>query len=181
MKIKKLLWRVMLQQRLINKDTVFLLLSLILFFLVVPKECICSDENSSADIKSKIKGPVVIKSDRLTADNLNNTALFEGAVVATTPDMTMYSDKMLVFYERKTGNIKKIESEGKVKVIKGDRVIVSQKAVYYADGEKVVFMGEPRAVEDKNTVIGDVMTYFINEDRYYVEGAKVFLSEEKEK
>lgn len=169
----------MSQRYLISKN-VFLFIGIILIILI-PVNYIYSEElTPKENIKSKIKGPIVIKSDRLTADNKNNTALFEGSVVANTPDIIMYSDKMLVYYERKTGNIKKIESEGNVKVIKDDRVIVSQKAVYYSDGEKVVFTGNPRAVEGENVVTGEVMTYFINDDRYFVEDGKVFLSGKKE-
>lgn len=148
----------------------------------MPVNYIYSEEPAPEEnVKSKIKGPVIIKSDRLTADNKNNTALFEGSVVANTPDIIMYSDRMLVYYEQKRGNIKKIESEGNVKVIKDNKVIISQKAVYYADGEKVVFTGNPQAIEGDNVVKGEVMTYFIDEDRYYVERGKVFLSGEKDK
>lgn len=170
----------MLQQYLTSKN-IFLFIGIILLILMPLSNIFSEEQTSKEDVKSKIKGPIVIKSDRLIADNRSNTALFEGSVVANTPDITMYSDKMLVYYERKTGNIKKIESEGNVRVIKDDRVIVSQKAVYYADGEKVVFTGNPRAAEGENVVTGEVMTYFINDDRYLVEDGKVFLSGEKNK
>ncbi len=94
--------------------------------------------------------------------------------------MTIYCDKMLVYYEKGTGNVKRIDASGKVKLIKEDRVITSQEATYYADGEKVIFTGEPRAVEGENVVTGSKMTYFMNEDRFFVEDSKVFLTQKKE-
>jgi lipopolysaccharide export system protein LptA len=134
----------------------------------------------AAEEVRKMKGPITITSQRLTADNQAGTGLFEISVVARTPDMTIYTDKMLVSYDKKTGNVKRIDASGKVKFIKEDRVITSQEATYYADGEKVIFMGEPRAVQGENVVTGNRMTYFMNEDRFFVEGSKVFLPKKKE-
>jgi lipopolysaccharide export system protein LptA len=134
---------------------------------------------SDEEVK-KVKGPITITSERLTADNLARTALFEISVVARTTDTTIYCDKMLVYYEKGTGNVKRIDSSGKVKFIKENRVITSQDATYYADGEKIIFTGEPRAVEGENVVTGTKMTYYMNEDRFFVEDSKVFLTRKKE-
>jgi lipopolysaccharide export system protein LptA len=128
----------------------------------------------------KIKGPVIITSEMLTADNKARTALFERSVVARTTDLTMYADRILVYYDKDTGNVTQLDAEGGVKVVKENRVITSREAVYYSDGEKVVFTGEPRAVEGENVVTGKKMTYLMNEDRFLVEGSKVFLTQKKE-
>jgi lipopolysaccharide export system protein LptA len=134
----------------------------------------------SAEEGKKMKGPINITSQKLTADNQAGTGLFEISVVARTPDMTIYTDKMLVSYEKKTGNVIRIDANGNVKFIKEDRVITSQEATYYADGEKVIFKGEPRAVQGENVITGSTMTYFMKEDRFFVEGSKVFLTKKKE-
>jgi lipopolysaccharide export system protein LptA len=130
--------------------------------------------------QSKIKGPVVITSDMLTADNKAHTALFEKSVIAKTTDMTIYADKMLVYYKEGTGDVTRIDSEGNVKVIKGDRVITSREATYLADGDKAIFTGDPRAVQGENVVTGKKMTYLMSEDRFFVEDSKVFLTKKKE-
>jgi lipopolysaccharide export system protein LptA len=135
---------------------------------------------AQATEQSKIKGPVVITSDMLTADNKAHTALFEKSVIAKTTDMTIYADKMLVYYQEGTGDVTRIESEGNVKVIKGDRVITSHEATYLADGDKAIFTGDPRAVQGENVVTGKKMTYLMSEDRFLVEDSKVFLSKKKE-
>lgn len=147
--------------------------SLVIFFLL-------STNVFSAEEAKKIKGPIIITSEILTADNQTHTALFENSVVARTTDMTIYADKMLVYYNEDTGNVIRIEAEGGVKLIKENRVITSKEAAYYADGEKVIFTGEPRAVEGENVVTGRKMTYLLNEDRFLVEGSKVFLTKKKE-
>jgi lipopolysaccharide export system protein LptA len=122
-----------------------------------------------------VKGPITITSETLTADNVAHTALFERNVVAKTPNMTIYADSMLVFYTEQGGNVTRIEATGNVRLYKEARVITAQKATYFADQDKVVFTGEPRAVDGENVVTGSTMTYFISEDRSYVEHSKVFL------
>jgi lipopolysaccharide export system protein LptA len=120
----------------------------------------------------------------LTADNNAHTALFEKSVVARTTDMTIYADKMLVYYDVDTGDISKIESEGNIKLIKKTRIITSKEATYYAadkdNAERVIFSGEPRATDGENVVTGTKITYLLNEDRYLVENSKVFLKKRKE-
>jgi lipopolysaccharide export system protein LptA len=129
----------------------------------------------SAEKAERIKGPIIITSEILTADNQTHTALFENSVVARTTDMTIYADRMLVYYNKDTGTVISINAEGDVKLIKENRVITSKEATYYAEGEKVIFSGEPRAVDGENVVTGRKMTYLLNEDRFLVEGSKVFL------
>lgn len=128
----------------------------------------------------KVKGPIIITSEKLTADNKHHTAVFEDSVAARTTDLTIYSDRMVVSYDKDTGNVQRIDATGRVKVIKENRVITSQEASYYAGEEKVVFTGDPRAVEGENVVTGRTMTYLINEDRFLVEGSKVFLTKKRE-
>jgi lipopolysaccharide export system protein LptA len=128
----------------------------------------------------RIKGPIIITSDRLTADNQTHSAIFENSVVARTTDMTIYADRMLVNYDKDTGNVTKIDAVGRVKLIKENMVITSNEAIYYAEGDKVIFTGDPRAVDGKNVVTGTKMTYLLNEDRFLVEGSKVFLKKNKE-
>jgi lipopolysaccharide export system protein LptA len=136
---------------------------------------------SAAEQAKKIKGPIVITSEKLKADNKARTALFERSVVARSTDLTIYADTMLVHYEEGSGNVTQIDAGGQVKVTKESRVITSREAVYYAAEEKVVFTGDPRAVEGENVVTGRTMTYLMNEDLFLVEDSKVFLKNKKEK
>ncbi len=132
-------------------------------------------------ISSGIKGPIVITSQTLLSDNKARTALFEGSVIAKTENMTLYSDKMLVYYAEGTGNVTKIDAEDSVKLVKKDLVITSKVATYFADEEKIIFTGEPKAVEKGNIVTGTKMTYLMKEDRSFVENSRVLLENKKGK
>ena len=130
----------------------------------------------SAEAVKKIKGPIVITSEKLTADNQAHTALFERSVVARTEETILYADRMLVYSDKDSGDVTKIDATGAVKMIKDKRVITSREATYYAEGEKVIFTGDPKAVEDGNVMTGKKMTYLMNEDRFLVDDSKVFLT-----
>ncbi len=127
------------------------------------------------EAKQKITGPITVTSEMLTNDSQRHTALFEKNVVARTTDMTIYADKMLVYYREQGGDVTRIDATGSVKVYKGTRLITSQTAIYYADEDKIVFNGEPRAVDGENVVTGSVITYYVKDDRSVVEHSKVFL------
>ena len=127
------------------------------------------------------KGPIVITSSTMTADNKAHTALFEGSVVAKSETATIYSDRMLVYSSEDGKSITRIDCSGHVKLVKGERVITSEAATYFADEDKAIFTGDPRATEGGNIVTGTRMTYLMKEDRSVVENSKVFLENKNRK
>ncbi len=135
-----------------------------------------------AQEKKEMPEPIIITSRTLINDSKTKTATFEGNVVAKRGEVTLYANKMIVYYEdeQKGGNIKMIEAIGDVKLVKADRVITSHKATYLPEPEeRVIFTGEPRATEGKNLVTGEKITYFLKDDRSLVEKSKVYLKEKK--
>ena len=126
------------------------------------------------------KSPIVITSDTLTADNKNNKAVFEGSVVAKTNDMTMYSDKMTVFYDSKESKVRKIHALGNVKVHNRDRALFSKEAIYLDDEEKIIFTGNPKAVEGENLITGKQIIFFLKDNRAVVEESRVILQNSPE-
>lgn len=147
----------------------------LLFIIIVP-----ALNSFSEDLKNRIKGAIIVTSETLIADNKAHTALFEKNVIAKTTDMTLYADRMLVYY-KEDGGVAKIVTTGNVKLQKDARVITSEKATYYTDEDKIVFTGEPRAVDGDNVVTGRMITFFIKEDRSHVKNSKVFLKSKKGK
>jgi lipopolysaccharide export system protein LptA len=129
----------------------------------------------------QIKGPILITSQTLLSDNKARTALFEGSVVAKTENMTLYSDKMLVYYAEGSGNVTKIDAEGTVKLVKTGLVVTSKVANYFADEEKIIFTGEPKAIQKGDIITGTKMTYWMKEDRSFVENSRVLLENKKGK
>ncbi len=138
---------------------------------------LCCIASASALIEKGGKKPVVITSQTLTADNKNHTAVFEGSVVAKTGDLVIYSDKMTVFYDNSDNKIKKILASGNVKVHNRERAIFSDEAVYFSndDMEKIIFRGNPRAVEGENVITGTRIIFYPKDDRAVVEGSRVIL------
>ncbi len=122
---------------------------------------------------------IVITSQMLTADNKKNVAVFEGTVVAKSDDITINSDKMEVFYDNSEGKITIIRAYGNVKVFNEERAIFSQEATYFGQEEKIIFTGEPKAVEGKNIITGTEIVYFIKENRAIVKGSRVILKKDK--
>jgi lipopolysaccharide export system protein LptA len=153
-----------------------LFLTVSLFLILLMPERAAAEE-----AKTKVKGPITITSASLTADNKAHTALFEKNVVAKTTDMTINADRMLVYYKEQGGDVTKIEAKGNVQVYRDARVITSTEAVYFADEEKVVFTGNPRAIDGENVVTGSKIIYYTNDDRSFVENSKVILKNKQGK
>lgn len=150
--------------------TVNIFLAITLFFMPV-----------AASHASTLKRdtPIVITSDTLTADNKNDTAIFEGSVVATSQDIKISSDKMTVFYSDGNSKIAKIQVVGNVKVQKEGMSIYSDEAEYIDDEEKIIFTGNPRVIENDNSITGTRIIYFLKDDRAVIEGSKVLIKNKK--
>lgn len=142
-------------------------LSIIFFTYFIDASATLAEKNE--------KKPVIITSRTLTADNKNNTAVFEGSVIAKTDDMTIYSDKMTVFYDNSQSTIKKIEAFGNVKVQRKERAIFSDEAIFIDNEKKIILRGSPRVVEGENVITGTQIIFFLEEDRAVVEGSRVIL------
>jgi lipopolysaccharide export system protein LptA len=137
--------------------------------------------SSSASVpdNNKEKQPVVITSRSLTADNKEHVAVFEGSVVAKTDDLTIYSDRMTVYSGENGSDIQKLHASGNVKVQKNDTELFSDDAVYFGDEEKIVFSGNPKAVQKGNVITGSEIVFFIKDDRAVVQQSRVILQNKK--
>lgn len=121
-------------------------------------------------------GALVITSESLQADRLANTAVFEGAVVARGDNMVLSASRMTVSYEQ-DGSLKTLVAEGSVKMIKGLQVLTSQRAVYDLTSNSMVFTGEPRAIDEGSVLMGDAISYFLDDDRIKVDKSTMFIDE----
>jgi len=165
---------------------------------------------SPVDARKDKAEPLIITSKTLVADNQEKTATFEGNVVARKGTMTLYADRMIVYSKKdmnqalgapaaaaptppasakekdkqgeESAEIDKVEADGNVRLIKGNRVVTAGFATYFTQPEEyVVFIREPRAAEGPNVVTGTKMTYYLKDDRSVVENSKVFLVNQERK
>ncbi len=134
----------------------------------------------AATVTAAKRNPIVITSQKLTADNKNNTAVFEGTVVATSGNIVIYSDKMKVSYNEAHGKISKLHAFGNVKVKKDDRAIFSEEAIYLGQEEKIIFKGGPRAVNGENVITGSEIIYFLKDDRTVIKSSNVVINNNQE-
>ncbi len=151
-----------------SKNLLIILLFLTLFYLSV------------TPISAGNAKPIVITSQRLIADNKSNTVIFEGSVVAKSEDIIIYSDKMEVSYNNSQGEITKIHAYGNVRVHKKERAIFSKEAIYLGLEDKIIFTGEPKAVDGENVITGTQIIYFLKDDRAIVKNTNVILKKKQE-
>ncbi|MFN3740824.1 MAG: LptA/OstA family protein [Thermodesulfovibrionales bacterium] len=158
-----------LQRLLRLKDTVFYIILSLILSISLPSY---ATDNHSA------RKPIIITSETLTINKKENQAFFKGSVIAKKDDITIFSDTMLVNYDETGTKVKAIEASGNVKVLKGTRTILSERAVYIAEEDSITFTGEPVAMDGKNMIKGDKIIYYISEDRSVISNSKVFLKNE---
>jgi lipopolysaccharide export system protein LptA len=127
------------------------------------------------------KLPIYIESDLMEAMDQSGIVVFTGHVKATKGDLTIYSEKLEVFYEKKIQGkkqeektkkaVKKIVATSHVRIIQGERVGTGKQAIYDKPAEKITITGAAQVSEGPNRVSGERIIFFINEDRSVVEGS----------
>ncbi len=106
----------------------------------------------------------VITSDRLTYDYTKHYALFEQNVVVTDPEMKILADKMTVIFDEKN-QAKTVKAEGQVYIIQADKKAKSDAATYSVDTGEIVLTGNPQVTRGRDTLSGDKITFWRNENR----------------
>jgi lipopolysaccharide export system protein LptA len=118
--------------------------------------------------------PITVKSNDLAADNKGKTAVFSGKVVAKQGDVTIFCDRMTVYYGNTQGDVDKIEADGNVRIVQENRTGVASHAVYESKLGKITLTGgNPKVMQGADTVTGEIITYFVDEERSNVSGGRV--------
>ena len=108
----------------------------------------------------------------LEVDYEKNIAVFNNNVKVEKPDLTIYSDKMLVYFTPKqeeakgaqeslamASSIKKIIAQGNVRILRGENTTYSQEAIYNAESKKITLTGRPQIIiyqaENINAAFGN--------------------------
>ncbi len=126
-----------------------------------------------------------ITSTRMEVKDQKGTVVFSGNVVAKKGNLTIYSDVLEVYYAKKSGQkavatdqdsqgkrkLKKIVARGHLRIVQGKRRATAREAVYYKPQEKIVLIRDARIWDGKNTIKGDRVTLYVNENRSVVESS----------
>jgi lipopolysaccharide export system protein LptA len=128
--------------------------------------------------------PINIRSDRLDAYQEKKMVVFSGHAVATQGDRTIHADRLLIYYKDSSTNTKnkkdlgtagdldKIEAQGHVVITQTGRTVTGDNALFLMDSQQIVMTGNAVMQEGKNTVKGEKIVVYLNEDRGVIEGSK---------
>jgi len=114
--------------------------------------------------------PISIKSNELVTDSKGRTATFIGKVQAKQDDITIYADKLVVYYSEKGGEVDRVEAFGNVRIVQLNRIGTAGHAVYQNKEGKISLYDNPRVNQGRDVVSGKVITYFITEEKSVVTG-----------
>ncbi|QEM70159.1 lipopolysaccharide transport periplasmic protein LptA [Geobacter sp. FeAm09] len=120
---------------------------------------------SAAAHKDRSSLPIAIKANELAADNKGKTAIFSGKVVAKQGDITIYADRLTINYGDKKSDVEKIEADGNVRIVQENRIGTASHAVYESKQGRITLTGNPKIMQGADTMTGNTITYFIDEDR----------------
>lgn len=112
-----------------------------------------------------------IKSDQLHTDNKNRTATFVSKVVARQDDLTVYSDKLIVYYAEGSGEVEKLEADGNVRIVQGNSLGTGGHAVYDLKTGKITLTINPKVQKEKDFVVGDVIVHDVEREQSVVTSA----------
>ena len=153
------------------KKTISLLLPMILLLSAAFAQGAPKVGGASSPSKERSKMPIVIKSGHLRTDNKNKIAVFTINVVSKQGDVTIFSDKLTVYYADDKDEVEKIEAEGHVRVTQGNRVGIGEHGVYESKLGKITLSGgKPRVMQGSDTTTGKVITYYLDDEQSIVTG-----------
>lgn len=130
--------------------------------------------------------PINITSDRLEAYNEKSLVVFSGNAVAVQGDKVIKADSLLITYKKEpgaagqksevgdfaqAGSVEKIEAKGNVRITQEKKIVTGDYAVYYQDTQKIVMTGNAVMKEGNNTIRGEKIDVFLDENRGVVESS----------
>ncbi|MBI3398217.1 MAG: lipopolysaccharide transport periplasmic protein LptA [Deltaproteobacteria bacterium] len=113
--------------------------------------------------------PITITSNSMEAVKKESLVIFRGNVIAEQKDYTLYSNELYIYYADGQ-QIKEMIATGDVKIVQLNKIATGEKAVYMKENRTLVLTGNPQVKEDCDSVKGEKITIFLDEDKSLVEG-----------
>lgn len=113
------------------------------------KESSTAQQNTEQDTASEEKPGqwvTIICDGPMTVDQAQSVAIFENNVEAAQTDRTLKSDRMEVYFNQETNQIKEAVCIGHVVIIQGENKSYSDKAIYKGDDQKLILLGRPKMI-----------------------------------
>ncbi len=137
---------------------------------------------------------MAISSGRMTVKNLDHRVVFDDNVTMTKGDMDLSADRVEIYLSETadasagkqafaTGgpnalseeHIERIEANGRVKVVQGNKTATADHAVYHRAQETIVLTGRPETWEEGVRIQGSKITILLKEQRSIVEESRVVI------
>jgi outer membrane protein assembly factor BamD len=136
-------------------------------------------EKAKADDKGKKKDldffdkskPIDIVSDTMEGFDKEKYVVFKGNVIAKQEDLYIFADSIEAHLNETSNEIDKAYAKQNVKIVKKERTATSREAVFDNKKGEIVLKGNVVVYQGQDRLSGDVVTYYVNEDRAVVEAA----------
>ncbi len=152
-----------------NKAITYASLFLAFAFLTAPPGF--SQEGKKNEFNNKDRqGAIEITSDRMRSENGGQKIIFSGNVVIAQPGMAITADIMEVYNTPDKKQTEEIVAIGNVDIVRGEKRMKGDRAVYLYQLQKIILTGSPKAIawEGKDTIEGREMIFLIEKDRFIV-------------
>lgn len=116
--------------------------------------------------------PIEITSQKLEVLQQQRQSVFTGEVVAKQSEMTLYAEKLIVYFQKDQDQVERLEAIGAVRVTQLDRIATAEKAVFHQADETLVLIGNAEVTQGKNRVSGDEITIYLKENRTLIKSSE---------
>lgn len=123
----------------------------------------CADSGVSGEAQG-----LEITSASMEADGSMRQVVFVGDVVARQDGLLIRAAKLTVSYEEPGNRISRVEAIGDVQVEKDGRVATGDRGLYEVGKGSILLSGSARVQQGDNSVEGDEIVYFLEENRSIV-------------
>ena len=160
-------------------------MSLFLAFALLAASPVLSQEGIKKKSSDKVgEESIEIRSKRMRSENGGQKIIFSGNVVAVQADMTITADIMEVYNTPDKKQTEEIVAIGNVDIVRGEKRMKGDRAVYLHQLQKIILTGSPKAIawEGKDIIEGQEMIFLIEKDRFLVNKrvrAKLFPKSDK--
>ena len=116
--------------------------------------------------------PIEITSQKLEVLQQQRQSIFTGEVVAKQGEMTLYAEKLIVYFQKDQDQVERLDAVGSVRVTQLDRIATAEKAVFHQAEETLVLIGNAEVTQGKNKVSGDEITLYLKENRTLIKSSE---------
>jgi lipopolysaccharide transport protein LptA len=114
--------------------------------------------------------PIDIVSDTMEGLDKEKYVIFKGNVIAKQEDLYIFADTIEAYLNEETNEIDRALAKSNVKIVKKDRTATADEANFDNKKGEIILKGNVVVFQGQDKLSGDVVTYYVNEDKAVVVG-----------